>query len=164
MVLKPEHLAALNLVLDANPDLKAAIVGKVEQAVTGLNELKTSLGPAVPSTPEAPNRDKARTERIQGQFPKVPAKDAPTAPHGQEAMTAAIMGWFQKNNGKRRLNECRAALGVSQGSKPFKTALAHLQAEDLIKGSGKVGMGAEYWLTKKGEKWTPPVAQPQGQS
>lgn len=151
MKIEPKHLMIVNLALEQNPELAA----RLAEAIAALfpDNLIPAPGGAVLTggvpalTPSA-------------EKPQVPAKDAPTAPHGQEAMVTAIMGWFQKNHGKHRLNECRAALGVSQGSKPFKTALAHLQAEDLVKGSGKVGMGAEYWVTKKGEKWTPPVAAP----
>jgi hypothetical protein len=129
MVIKPEHLAALNLVLDANPDLKAAIVAKLDQAVTGLNELRSQLGPQA-EVEQAPPGEEV----------------ADGLPRTVEEFKVTILRWFASHHGKHRLNEIRADLGVPQTSKPFKTAVVQLIGEKRLKGTGKRGVGAEYWV------------------
>lgn len=128
MVIRAEHLAALNLVLDANPELQAAILAKLDQAVMGLNELRTAIGPQPMVTKE-----------------QTPSTDKPQAPKTADECKAAILTWFESHPGKHRLNEIRKDLGVAETSKPFKTAVVQLQAEKKIKGTGKRGIGAEYW-------------------
>lgn len=131
MQLKAEHLAALNLVLEVNPDLKALVIQKVTLAITGLDQLRAAIGPEAVKGPEP----QTVTPQVQ-------------SPGQADELEPKILGWFQTHTGKHALAEVRKDLDVPQTSKPFKTAVARLLDDKRVEWSGKRGVAAVYWLGK----------------
>jgi hypothetical protein len=122
---KPEDLAALNFLFQAEPTL-ASMADTLIDRVDRVNAALTNAQP--PPKPEGPSpTDLSKTAEIQ----------------------ARVLAWFQTNPGKHPATAVRKALEIPEGSKPFKTAIQNLIGEKLIKFSGKVGKGAEYWLAEQ---------------
>ncbi len=118
--LKADDLDLVNLVLAKNPDLAMAIQSKVEALVAGLVG-----GVAVDVSFEAP------------------------APNPASPLEDRIVAWFKANPGKHALGACRKALGVKDGDKAFKKALAAAQKAGTVQGTGARGRGAVFWSGPK---------------
>lgn len=122
--IEPKDVPLLNLILDRDPTLAAMVLGRLDALDQALGPVPTTPQPAAPSGPQTPPTPDTKTAEIQ----------------------ARVLDWFKTHAGKHALSAIRKDLGVADGSKPFKTAVQNLIADKLVKGSGKVGRGAEYWL------------------